>query len=168
MYAFEVRFETPTIGQSTVPIGIDGVGTIEFGADAVVVSGLKQPKLRLLTLAFYAAVFAVLVVGAIIGNSVGLNSRGSALTGVALASLMATVGSARLRAHKASLAANAAEPLVLTLPWSQVRALKPGEVGWVLLVKRSMLNTESLHFSLTDASQAEGLINTFERSRPPR
>jgi hypothetical protein len=165
---FQVQFQTPTLGHTTVPIGIDGVGTVELGADAVVVRGLKQPTLRLLTLVFYAAVFAAWVLGAVVGTSLGFTTRYAALTGVALASALATLGSARLRAHKAALAANAAEPLVLTLPWPQVRALKPGEVGWVLLVKRSLLTTESVHFSLSDATQTEPLVSAFEATRTAR
>jgi hypothetical protein len=165
MSHFEVVFATPTIGHSSVPIGIDGQGRVELGADAVVVRGLKQVKLRALTTLLYLSVFFAFVAGTALGSSLGFTTRVAALLGMGFATGLGAAGGAWLRARKAALSAQAAEPLVLTFPWQQVKGLGPGEIGWVLQVKRSLFNTESVHFTLVQGS-AEALTKAFEAARP--
>jgi hypothetical protein len=165
MSHFEVVFTTPTIGHSSVPIGIDGQGRVELGPDAVVVRGLKQVKLRALTTLLYLAVFLAFVAGAVLASSLGFEARGAALAGMGFASGLGAAGGAWLRTRKAALSAQAAQPLVLTFPWQQVKGLGAGEVGWVLQVKRSLFNTESVHFTLVQGT-AEALTKAFEAARP--
>ena len=145
MTTFAGEFQPPDMGRTTVPIAIIGQGSIEVG-DELVVRGVKRAGAAGLIALMVLGVIGVMIAAGIALSGLGWETKSTGRV-VGIGGL--ALGFAGLTLIRKRQAAVSKEPLELKFPWSQVRKgdHDPAQAGAVIIhVKRSILNTESLHF----------------------
>ena len=132
MPAFDGEFVPPTVGASTIPLPLVGSGTLEVSADALVARGLKRQSTSVLL------------------SAVNFSSgKKSSYAAAGAAVVVATVGARLLRKKQLERSTAKGITLELVFEWARVKKVAddPRDPGTVIVhIKRSLLNTESLHF----------------------
>lgn len=155
---FQGEHLPPDMGRTTVPVPIIGQGVIEVG-DELVVRGVRRAGAAGLIALMVLGVIAAMALAAFALSSAGWSGKALTRT-VAFGGL--ALGFGGLTLIRKRQAARSSQPMELRVPWSQVKKAdhEPDRAGVVLIhVKRSLLNTESLHFA--PAEGPHGLVNAL-------
>jgi len=158
MSVFDGEFLPPTMARTTVPIAIVGAGSVELADQGLKARGLKRQNLTGLYALLVLAVVATFVGGLILLSTLGLGSKTSGYLVVAACFLVGGAGAQLLRAKQKAASTAAGQTLELAFDWAQVKKAAPDVEDpsvVVIHVKRSLLNTESLHFSPAGGRQAD-------------
>ena len=146
---FDGEHLPPDLGRTTVPIPVIGKGAIEVGSEELIVRGVKRAGAAGLIFLMVLGVLAVMVAGAVALSGLGWSSKG---VGRAVAFGGLGLGALGLTLIRKRQASKSSEPMELRVPWKQVKKAthEPDRAGVVVIhVKRSLLNTESVHFRPT-------------------
>ncbi len=150
MPAFDGEFVPPTVGASTIPLPLVGSGTLEVSADALVARGLKRQSLTGLMALLVVAVLGTLAGTALLLSAFNFSSgKKSSYAAAGAAVVVATVGARLLRKKQLERSTAKGITLELVFEWARVKKVAddPRDPGTVIVhIKRSLLNTESLHF----------------------
>lgn len=153
---FDGEHLPPDMGRTTVPMPIIGKGAIEVGTDELVVRGVKRAGAAGLIFLMVLGVLGVIVAAAIAFSSLGWSSKSVGKLSVAIGAVAGFGGLTLIRKRQA---AKSSEPMEVRVPWKQVKKAlhEPDRAGVVLIhVKRSIMNTESVHFKPAEGSH--GLV----------